>query len=128
MITASELLGEIRPPKWRGPTRIHSTGEHIERDLSIASAVAKRGQIAACKREAAMRDVPLWIEVGAAVATARDARRMTQLELSKRMKISKTAIRDYEVGERRLPERLWPAVLSVLGLDVAAKVAEWRAR
>lgn len=128
MIRAAEILGEVRQPKWRGrPPRVFSTAQE-ESKKGIAAAVAKRKAAAAIKREAAKLEKPLWVGIGAALHAERTRRKEQRKVTAGRIDTTPTSLGDYESGERPFPVRCWPKVLEVYGIDIEARVAEWRAR
>lgn len=126
MIRVEEILGEVRPPVWRGPTRVVGDTQ-AEVAKGIVQAVEKRKAAAAIKRKAAEAERPLWVAIGAKLHAERMRRRERRKVTSGRIGTTPTSLDDYESGARALPDRCWPAVLEVYGIDVAAMVAEWRA-
>lgn len=127
MIRAEEILGEVRPPVWRGKTRVVGEAK-AETARGIAEAVEKRKAVAEIKRKARLRERPMWVEIGAALQAARKRRREQRKVTARSIDTTPTSLDDYEAGARAIPERCWPKVLAVYGIDIAARVAEWRAR
>ncbi len=126
MIRAEEILGQIRPPVWRGQTRIVGEAK-AETARGIAEAVEKRRAAAEIKRKARLRERPMWVEIGAALQAARKRRREQRKVTAHRIDTTPTSLDNYEAGARAIPERCWPKVLDAYGIDIAAMVAEWRA-
>lgn len=126
MIRAAEILGEVRPPKWRGPSTVvrHLTNAD-ERNEDIAEAPAPRPHRSKAEAE---QERPLWAAIGAAMLEARKRAGWNQGRAADRMDISNRMLCDYERGRYAVPQRSWDAVRQVLGVDIAAMVAEWRAR
>ena len=126
MIRAEEILGQIRPPVWRGPTRVHSTAQ-AEQARAVKASVVTCKAATAIRRAKAAAERPMWIAIGAELRKARKRSEMLRKIVADRLDVAPQSLDDYERGSPALPERCWPAVLELFDIDVAAMVAEWRA-
>lgn len=123
MIRAEELLGLVRPPKWTGPKSVvrNMTDDADHGGIEDPSAPRHHRSKAEAAHERA-----LWDAIGAAMKLARDRAKWTQVIAAERMSINNRMLCDYERGKYAVPERAWDTVRDVLGVDIAAMVAEWR--
>lgn len=129
MIRAAEILGEVRAPKWRGPTLVvckmgNAKQEEPEKDEELADAPLPKAHRSKTEAE---KERPLWVAIGAAMRAARDRNKWSQKVAGGRLDLSDRMVCDYERGKYAVPEHAWESVERVLGIDVAAMVAEWRA-
>lgn len=61
---------------------------------------------------------PLYLEIGARIARAREAAGLSQAKLSTEVKVTRTSIVNIEHGRQRLPIWLLWRIAGVLGLEV----------
>lgn len=109
MIRAEEILGEVRPPKWRGGKgRVHLLDGRPQPQTPL------------------VLDEALRIAIGQAMRAGRKQRRIPMATVASRIDRPEASCWQYELGTMSVPEFVWPEVLKVLGVDIAAMVAEWR--
>jgi len=63
-------------------------------------------------------------ELGARIAELRKAHGLTQVQLAETLKLSQQMIASYEVGRRRVPVSLLPAIAHALAVSVEALIGE----
>ena len=131
MIRAEELLCIAPMPAAPRGIRVPLMSRHDESVISgiltgAKSATKARVHFASLRRAEFDAERPLWLEVGQALAKARWEKGLSQPKAAKLLGVGKSSLADYEIAERLLPEARWPAVLDVLGVDIAAMVALWR--
>jgi transcriptional regulator with XRE-family HTH domain len=63
-------------------------------------------------------------ELGARIAELRKTHGLTQVQLAEALKLSQQMIASYEVGRRRVPVSLLPAIAHALAVSVEALIGE----
>ena len=63
-------------------------------------------------------------ELGARIAELRKTHGLTQVQLAETLKLSQQMIASYEVGRRRVPVSLLPAIAHALAVSVEALIGE----
>lgn len=127
MITASELLGDVRIPKWRGPVRVVS-GMREEVEQIHAEGNAKRREAVERKRAARLRDRPLLVSIGKQLRETRRAMGHPRKVAAAQLGTTTKSLDGYERGEVAIPVRCWRAVRDVYGVDIAERLEAWRGR
>lgn len=73
-----------------------------------------------CRAGACMERGAVWLSVGKRIRAAREAAGMTQAEVAKRLSVSESSIRLYELGKRQPNDEILGRIAEVVGVDPQA--------
>lgn len=124
MIRAEEILGEVRPPVWRGITRVVNKMPVAGRHTTLkAPPIPRPAKVAKATKSAAPskpKAPPLTrserLMQGRALARAREALGLSQAAAAARLFIAPSTLGCYEAGHKAVPAFRYDSLAAALGM------------